>query len=102
MRSALKLLTLALLCVTVYCLPGPDPGAYHFTKTVWVAEKGASSPALKIGEFQILKVGNFLYEPEAIYGLKARGCGILAIFVTASRLSVQNLSFNFRFFTFQV
>ena len=50
MRSALKIVTLALLCVTVYCLPGPDPGAYHFSKTVWVTEKGASSSALKIGE----------------------------------------------------
>merc|ERR1712172_455531 len=49
MRSALKLVT---LCVTVYCLPGPNPGAYHFTKTVWVAEKGASSPALKIGDLE--------------------------------------------------
>lgn len=32
----LELLTLPLLCVTVSCLPGPDPNAYYFSKTVWV------------------------------------------------------------------
>ena len=63
MRSALNLLTLALLCVTVYCLPGPDPGAYYFSKTVWVTEKGASSPAFKTGEFQVLKFGHFFPFP---------------------------------------
>ena len=50
MRSAPKLVSLVLLIVNVSCLPGPDPGAYHISKTVWATKKGASSPAAKIGE----------------------------------------------------
>ena len=46
MGLALPLVSLVLLSVNVSCLPGPDPGAYFFSKTVWVKEKGASSPDL--------------------------------------------------------
>ena len=55
MSSSLMLVTLALLSVNVSCLPGPDPGTYHFSKTVWTKE--APSHDLKIGKIQILKGG---------------------------------------------
>ena len=50
MRLAPKLVCFVLLFVNVSCLPGPDQGAYHFSKTVWATKKGASSPYVKIGE----------------------------------------------------
>ena len=50
MRLAPKLVCFVLLFVNVSCLPGPDQGAYHFSKTVWATKKGASSPDVKIGE----------------------------------------------------
>ena len=55
MSASLKLVTLALLSVNVSCLPGPDPGTYHFSKTVWTKE--GPSHDLKIGEIPMLKVG---------------------------------------------
>ena len=54
MSASLKLVTLALLCVNVSSLPGPDPGANHLSKTVWATEKAEPSYDLKIGEIQIL------------------------------------------------
>ena len=53
MRLAPKLVCFVLLFVNVSCLPGPDQGAYHFSKTVWATKKGASSPDVKIGEFRV-------------------------------------------------
>merc|ERR1711983_114453 len=57
MSSSLKLVTLALLSVNVSCLPGPDPGAYYFSKTVWTTDKDAPSHNLKIGDFD-KSIGN--------------------------------------------
>merc|ERR1711971_1046475 len=53
MRS-LQLLTLLCVAVAVSCLPGPDPNAYYFSKTVWVndTDKGnASSSEPDRGDF---------------------------------------------------
>ena len=50
MSSSLKLVSLALLSVNVSCLPGPDPGTYHFSKTVWTKEKEVPSYDLKQGD----------------------------------------------------
>ena len=54
MSSSLKLITLALLSVDVFCLPGPDPVTYHFSKKVGATEKEVPSYDLKNGEIQIL------------------------------------------------
>ena len=62
--SSSLLVTLALLSVNVSCLPGPDPGAYYFSKTVWTRDKDAPSHNLKIGEIQILMVGSFFISIE--------------------------------------
>ena len=59
MRSQ-KIVTLSLLCVTVSCLPGPDPEAYYFSKTVWVNDtdkENTSSSEFKRGEIQIVRLG---------------------------------------------
>merc|ERR1711983_479554 len=49
MSSSLKIVTLGLLCVNVSCFPGPDPGSYYFSKTVWEREKEVPSNITKKG-----------------------------------------------------
>ena len=61
MGFAPKLASLVLLCVNVSCLPGQEPGSYHFSKTVLAPKKEAFSPDVKIGEILILMVGVHLF-----------------------------------------
>ena len=73
MSSSLTLATLALVSVNVSCLPGPDPGAYYFSKTVWTRDKDAPLHNLKIGEIKILMVGSFFIsiEFESAHSIRA-------------------------------
>ena len=66
MSSSLKLVTLALLCVTVSCLLGPDPGSYPFSKTDWATEKEFPSYDLNKGEGKFFGLHQELKESQCL------------------------------------